>query len=246
MHIAALIIGILAILSSAAPFAGIVLGVVAIILGVLGRRKLLEEGRSAGAAIGGIITGVLGLIAGLGFTVSCLLCGACFSAAAEQAEAQNQAMAEQMASSLGGAMANDMASGLGVPTTPGTVPGVGAVPGTVSAGGVLPLGSPTAGTVGPGMMSSPEGRPYIDYLLTITTAGTYQIDLVSPDSSAYDPYLYLLLYGAEVASDDDGGGYPNARISQMLQPGTYTVRVSSFRTSIPAPAAFTLTATQVG
>jgi len=110
-----------------------------------------------------------------------------------------------------------------------------------SPGGAVNIGTPQVGTVGPGMATNERGRPYIDYVLVVPSAGTYQIDLVSASSSAYDPYLYLMHDGAEIDRNDDGGGYPNSRISRALQPGTYAVRVSSFRSSIPAPASFTLT-----
>ena len=80
--------------------------------------------------------------------------------------------------------------------------------------------------------------------LVCTTPGTYVINLVSPNSSAYDPYLRLLQNGAEIEHDDDGGGYPNSRITRMLAPGTYQVRVTSFRRGqIAAPAPFSLTVT---
>lgn len=242
MHIAALILGILSILLAFIPFVWFgapILGLVAIILGVLGRRKMLEEGRSAGVALGGIITGVFGLVIGAAFSITCTLCTACLGAAAEQAEQQNQALADQMAQDLANSMAQDLAAGAGGTATP--TPGIPTPGGAVSTGGVLAVGAPVTGTVGPGMPATPEGRPYIDYSLTIAAPGNYQIDLVSPDPSAYDPYLYLMMGGAEMQHDDDGGGYPNSRITAQLVPGTYVVRVSSFRTNIPAPAAFTLT-----
>jgi hypothetical protein len=122
------------------------------------------------------------------------------------------------------------------------------MPGAVSTGGVLSIGAPTMGNVGPGMPRDPTNanKPYIDYVLTVTAPGTYQIDLVSANTTAYDPLLRLMQGPTEVARDDDGGGYPNSRIQRALQPGTYTVRVTSFRENIPAPAPFTLTVTQTG
>lgn len=76
MAIASLILGILALLSSAAPFAGIGLGIVAIILGILGRKKLAAEGRKTGAAVAGIVLGALGLAGNAAVTVFCVACSA--------------------------------------------------------------------------------------------------------------------------------------------------------------------------
>jgi hypothetical protein len=81
MAIAALLIGILAFLSSAAPFAGIVLGVVAIILGVLGRKRLVLEGRKTGAPVAGIVLGALALAGNTAMTVACLACSAAVATA---------------------------------------------------------------------------------------------------------------------------------------------------------------------
>jgi hypothetical protein len=81
----------------------------------------------------------------------------------------------------------------------------------------------------------------MDYVLNVNAPGTYTVDLVSSSASVYDPYLVLIQNGMEVESNDDGGGYPNSRISRFLGPGTYVVRVSSFRRGqLPAPASFTL------
>ncbi len=102
-------------------------------------------------------------------------------------------------------------------------------------------GVPVSGTVMPGLPVDPSsGRAFIDYTLSISAPGTYQIDLMSGNSSAYDPYLYLLQGGMEIDRNDDGGGYPNARVTRFLGPGVYTVRVSSFRSGAIGPAAFTL------
>jgi hypothetical protein len=94
----------------------------------------------------------------------------------------------------------------------------------------------------PGLPVDPRSRrAFIDYTITIPVPGNYQIDLMSGNASAYDPYLYLLQNGVELGSDDDGGGYPNSRITRFLAPGVYVIRVSTFRRGqIPAPAAFTL------
>lgn len=257
MGIASLIIGILAVLSAGIPLSfgggGIFLGLIAIILGILGRRRLLEEGRSAGVAMGGLIAGILGLLGGLLNMVLCLtLCGA----AAADADANSNAgqdwaqqMAEQMNTATPTAPATPGTPGMpatpaapGTPATPG-MPANPAVPATPPAGGnMLTLGMPTASVFAPGLPVDGENRAYIDYTLNIASPGNYTISLISANSSAYDPYLRLMQNGAEIEHDDDGGGYPNSRISRMLAPGTYTVRVTSFRRGqIQAPAPFTLT-----
>ena len=123
-----------------------------------------------------------------------------------------------------------------------SVQGVG-IAGIPSGGGFsVQVGIPITGTFLPGLPIDPAtSRAYIDYALPVAVPGTYQIDLMSPNSSAYDPYLYLYQYGAQLDANDDGGGYPNSRITRFLNPGLYTVRVSTFRTGpVPMPAAFTL------
>jgi hypothetical protein len=77
---------------------------------------------------------------------------------------------------------------------------------------------------------------------TVGSNVTLQVDLLS---SQFDPYLYLarrlpdgqLLLSALV-EDDDGGDATNARIKQLLVPGTYWIGVSSFR---PASGAYEVT-----
>lgn len=63
MAIASLVLGILALITSFTVFGGIVLGLLAVILGVIAMRGInrgLRSGR--GMAIAGIVTGALGLI----------------------------------------------------------------------------------------------------------------------------------------------------------------------------------------
>jgi hypothetical protein len=61
MAIAALVVGIVTIVSCLFP-----LGVVAAVLGFLGLKKAKElNGNGRGLAIGGIVTGLIGLISGL-------------------------------------------------------------------------------------------------------------------------------------------------------------------------------------
>lgn len=96
----------------------------------------------------------------------------------------------------------------------------------------LQVAQPVRGIFSPGLPVDGGGYPHIDYTLTITTPGSFTIDLMSENTSAYDPYLRLLANGQEIAHDDDGGdGSLQSRITQPLGPGTYTVRVSKFGAS---------------
>jgi hypothetical protein len=250
--IASLIIGILGVLMSGIPFsfggAGIFFGLIAIILGILGRRRLLEEGRSAGVAMGGLIAGILGLLGGLLNLVLCLtICGA---AANENAASSGQDWAQQMAQQMDTsapatppAMPDTATPGMpGAPTAP-AVPEMPAAPTMPTQGGqMVTVGVPMSGVFAPGLPVDGEDRAYIDYTLNVAAPGNYTINLVSPNSAAYDPFLRLLQNGVELEHDDDSGGYPNSRITRQLAPGNYTVRVTSFRRGqIDAPAAFTLT-----
>jgi hypothetical protein len=251
MGMAALILGIASILLSWIPGLGILLGLVAIPLGFVGRRRLLEEGRSSGVAIGGAVIGIIGVVVSSSITVACVACYGLFSGAEPQTESQQvesgMDWAEQAAQELAKQQPNEATP----PTTP-PVPVVPGVPGT-PADSALPVVPPTAGgqllTVGaplnaafaPGLPVDAEGRPYLDYTLNVAAPGQYTIALTSPNGLAYDPYLHLMQNGMVIQSDDDGGGYPNAQIATQLVPGTYTIRVSSFsRNQIAQPAPFML------
>lgn len=59
------------------------------------------------------------------------------------------------------------------------------------------------------------------YQVQIARAGTYVIDMRSQD---LDSGLELLHGEASLAEDDDGGDGLNSRITEVLQPGTYTIR----------------------
>jgi hypothetical protein len=107
---------------------------------------------------------------------------------------------------------------------------------------ITPNGAPRSGLFIPALpLDLTNSRPYIDYTLTISLPGLYTIDLVSSNPGTYDPYLRLISGGRQLASNDNGGGSNSARISQILMPGTYTVRVTSARRgAIPVPTPFTL------
>jgi heme/copper-type cytochrome/quinol oxidase subunit 2 len=68
--VAALVLGILAIVLCWTGIGGIVLGILALIFGILGvRRANRREATNKGVAISGIVTGAIGLVVGIIFTI---------------------------------------------------------------------------------------------------------------------------------------------------------------------------------
>ena len=68
MGVAALVVAIIALISSVSVVGGIVLGIVAVILGFIGRGRVKSgEANNGGVATAGIILGVISIIAGLAF-----------------------------------------------------------------------------------------------------------------------------------------------------------------------------------
>jgi hypothetical protein len=68
LGVAALIVGVCALIGSFSIAGGIVLGIVAVILGFVGRGRVRRgEATNGGVATAGIVLGVLGIIAGLIF-----------------------------------------------------------------------------------------------------------------------------------------------------------------------------------
>ena len=274
MAIASLILGIVAIITWWIPFTfgflGILCGLLAVILGILGKRRLQEEGRSSGMAIGGLVLGVIGLVCGFGNAGVSVACARSCSEVlenpsvvlsepvTEEDEEAGQEWAEQQAELLRQEMLaeeNQANPTPGMPTQP-LVPGTPPVPATpgmpaaptppVPVGGsTVALNIPVSAMFSPGLPEEADtGRAYMDYTFTVAAPGNYAITLISPNSTAYDPYLRLMQNGAELEHNDDGAGYPNSRITRMLTPGTYVIRVTSFRRGqIAAPAPFTLTVT---
>ena len=81
----------------------------------------------------------------------------------------------------------------------------------------------------------------MEYTLNVSLPGRYTFTLSSTNSRTYDPYLRLLLDGRVIAEDDDSAGNRNSRIIVTMNPGTYTVRVTSYRRSqVSAPVNFSL------
>jgi predicted nucleic acid-binding Zn-ribbon protein len=89
------------------------------------------------------------------------------------------------------------------------------------------------GTIAPGQslpVQVPEGPDdrgaSREITLNIAVAASYQIDATS--DADHDAQLKIIQNNAVVAEDSDSGGNRNARITQVLQPGTYTVRVYDY------------------
>ena len=90
---------------------------------------------------------------------------------------------------------------------------------------------------------STDLRPYADHYTFSGTAG-HRVAIVAT-SGSFDGYMYLVgPTGSVVAFDDDGAGYPNARIPAgtgyytLPSTGTYTIEVTGY--SINAVGAYTL------
>ncbi len=76
LAVGALVCGILSVLLFWACFVGMVFGIVAVVLGFIGRNKANEmAGNGAGMALAGIITGALGVLAGAVVVVSVFILG---------------------------------------------------------------------------------------------------------------------------------------------------------------------------
>lgn len=118
-------------------------------------------------------------------------------------------------------------------------------PSAAPAAGPLAVGTPAQGSFGTSLPVDGEGKPYIDYPLTVAAVGSYRIDLVSSDTSTYDPYVRLLRGTDQVGEDDDGGGDLQSRLVADLQPGAYTVRVTRYGAGqLDSAVSFTLTVSQ--
>jgi V8-like Glu-specific endopeptidase len=91
-----------------------------------------------------------------------------------------------------------------------------------------------------------SGRYAKFYTFTLSSAADVQIDL----SSSPDNYLYLLSGsgsgGSIVAEDDDAGGSQNARISESLNAGTYTIEATTYPSSTTGSFTLTLAVTGSG
>ncbi len=91
---------------------------------------------------------------------------------------------------------------------------------------MTPVATMTPGT--PAVVNVPHADTprdsSVEVALTITAAGTYQIDATDP-SGQFDPELMLIQNSALLGSDSDSGGNRAARLTQALTPGEYRVRV---------------------
>jgi predicted Zn finger-like uncharacterized protein len=85
-----------------------------------------------------------------------------------------------------------------------------------------------------------EGHPHKPFTINFQQGKTYVIDLQSTEMDSY-----LLLYdpaNMKVGEDDDGGGFPNARIRfTAMQTGVHTIACSVFGGVQPQGARFNLT-----
>lgn len=82
----ALVLGILGMITIFMPFLGVVLGAVALVLGILGASKAKSVGRSPAAAIIGLVLGAIAVALGLAITVTILVLGARGADTAESSE----------------------------------------------------------------------------------------------------------------------------------------------------------------
>jgi hypothetical protein len=71
--------------------------------------------------------------------------------------------------------------------------------------------------------------PHKFYVMKMKAGQTYVIDMVRKGNSTLDPYLYVEnAKGNVLASDDDGGGFPNARIMfRAPEDGMYRIIASA-------------------
>ena len=90
MAIASLILGILGVVSSffTVGFGGMGLGLIALILGILGRKKAAAENQPKGMATAGMVLGIVGLALGVIFFVTCSLCVAAVNKSAAEMQKQ--------------------------------------------------------------------------------------------------------------------------------------------------------------
>jgi hypothetical protein len=68
LGVAALVVGVLGIVASFTVVGGVILGVVAVVLGLVGRARVTRgEASNGGVALTGIVLGVIAIVAGLAF-----------------------------------------------------------------------------------------------------------------------------------------------------------------------------------
>jgi hypothetical protein len=88
-----------------------------------------------------------------------------------------------------------------------------------------------------------DGKPHKSFGLRMVQNKTYVIDMVATAEDRFDPFLRLYdPLGKMVAWDDDGGGYPNARIRYTAgQTGNYEIAATCFGFPRQGGGAFMLT-----
>lgn len=94
-----------------------------------------------------------------------------------------------------------------------------------SARGTILSGTSQSGVLTANSCVSQQGRRFDTWTLVVSATAAFTIDLRSND---FDAFLSLIRDGSIVATDDDGGGVTNARISATLSAGSYQILATSF------------------
>jgi hypothetical protein len=82
---------------------------------------------------------------------------------------------------------------------------------------------------------------YKTYPIKLKAGRTYSIELVHPEGSQIDPYLFLKDGDQVVASDDDSGGNLNARIIYTpTKDGEFTIIATTLRPGTTGPSVLTV------
>lgn len=80
MSVAALVLGILGIVLALVPsfgitqMIGVVLGIVALVLGIIGRKQAVDEGRPTGLATAGLVLGIVSMVFAALLFAACKYC----------------------------------------------------------------------------------------------------------------------------------------------------------------------------
>ncbi len=94
----------------------------------------------------------------------------------------------------------------------------------------ITMGQSVSGSLGGGSTLTPDGKPFESWELTCGAGESFQLDV---EGHGYDAYARIVnREGAEVASNDDGGGNLNARILYTCpSAGSYFLVSTSYSTS---------------
>lgn len=92
----------------------------------------------------------------------------------------------------------------------------------------------TNGVLGGSDRRNSTGSYYDDYQFVLDAGQRIRVSANRPEGSSLDPMVEVYAPGQTeyIARDDDGGGYPNARVEFVApRSGTYTIRILSFGSS---------------